>query len=259
MLWYNAVCKIEDFIGLTFVSIEGMELRSSCIVFTTDTGRRFEMSHVMDCCEQVELEDIYGAALDLLHTPILAASEETNTNAISRFSKECWTFYRLSTIHGTVVLRWYGANDYYSLDVTIRECMLHPRRMSSRDLLESVDVIESTLGAVILKIRSGSAPANCAAVDTGTVLASRTLPYPWRSTAANGTIKVIVQDTTILQQVAEYFKEDVHFRIYSSDGATCQIQGTVTATGGSGDMTIDNTGFALRVRTEMEERLEEGL
>jgi hypothetical protein len=35
-----------------------------------------------------------------------------------------------------------------------------------------------------------------------------------------------------------------HFRLYASDGTTCHAQGTVTATGGGGDMTVDNTTFA---------------
>ncbi len=34
-----------------------------------------------------------------------------------------------------------------------------------------------------------------------------------------------------------------HFRIYDSGGTTCHIQGTVTATGGGGDMTVDSTSF----------------
>ena len=35
-----------------------------------------------------------------------------------------------------------------------------------------------------------------------------------------------------------------HFRLYASDGTTCHAQGTVTITGGGGDMTVDNTSFA---------------
>ena len=35
-----------------------------------------------------------------------------------------------------------------------------------------------------------------------------------------------------------------HFRLYAADGTTCHMQGTVTATGGGGDMTVDNTSFA---------------
>ena len=34
-----------------------------------------------------------------------------------------------------------------------------------------------------------------------------------------------------------------HFRIYTSGGA-CRLQGTVTATGGGGDMEVDNAVFA---------------
>lgn len=35
-----------------------------------------------------------------------------------------------------------------------------------------------------------------------------------------------------------------YFRIVDSAGTTCHLQGTVTATGGGGDMTIDNTSIA---------------
>jgi hypothetical protein len=35
-----------------------------------------------------------------------------------------------------------------------------------------------------------------------------------------------------------------HYRIYASDGTTAHLQGTVTATGGGGDLTVDNTSFA---------------
>mgnify|MGYP000494027997 CR=1 FL=1 len=35
-----------------------------------------------------------------------------------------------------------------------------------------------------------------------------------------------------------------HFRLYASDGTTCHAQGTVTATGGGGDLTLDNTSIA---------------
>jgi hypothetical protein len=35
-----------------------------------------------------------------------------------------------------------------------------------------------------------------------------------------------------------------HFRIKDSGLTTTHLQGTVTATGGGGDMTVDNTSFA---------------
>lgn len=34
-----------------------------------------------------------------------------------------------------------------------------------------------------------------------------------------------------------------HFRIYASDGTTCHIQGTVTVTGGGGDLQVDSTSI----------------
>lgn len=36
-----------------------------------------------------------------------------------------------------------------------------------------------------------------------------------------------------------------HFRIHDSTGTTCHMQGTVTLSGGGGDMTVDNTNFAV--------------
>lgn len=105
-----------------------------------------------------------------------------------------------------------------------------------------LDVVESTIGAsAILRIRSGSVPANCAAADSGTVLATINLPSDWMAAASGGTkaLSGTWQDTS-----ADATGTAGHFRIYASDGTTCGIQGTVTITGGGGDMTVDNTSFA---------------
>lgn len=105
-----------------------------------------------------------------------------------------------------------------------------------------LDVIESTIGTTpILRIRSGAAPANCATADSGTVLATLTLPSDWMAAASGGS-KALAgtwQDTA-----ADATGTAGHFRIYDSTGTTCHLQGTVTATGGGGDMTVDNTSFA---------------
>lgn len=51
-----------------------------------------------------------------------------------------------------------------------------------------LDVVESTIGtSAVLKIRTGAAPANCAAADSGTVLATCTLPSDWMAAASGGT------------------------------------------------------------------------
>lgn len=113
-----------------------------------------------------------------------------------------------------------------------------------------LDAIETEIGtAPILKIRTGAQPANCAAADTGTVLASITLPSDWLA-AASGGAKAIAggpwQDAS-----ADATGTAAHFRIYDSGGATCHIQGSVGQ--GSGDMSLDNTslvtGQQLNVNT----------
>lgn len=105
-----------------------------------------------------------------------------------------------------------------------------------------LDAVETTIGtSPILKIRTGSVPANCAAADTGTVLATMTLPSDWMAAASSGSkaLSGTWQDTS-----ADATGTAAHFRIYDSGGSTCHIQGTVTITGGGGDMTLDNTSIA---------------
>lgn len=105
-----------------------------------------------------------------------------------------------------------------------------------------LDAIESTIGtAPVLKIRTGSAPANCAAADSGTVLASLTLPSDWMAAASGG---AKAKSGTWQDASADASGTAAHFRLYASDGTTCHMQGTVTATGGGGDMTLDNVVLA---------------
>ena len=105
-----------------------------------------------------------------------------------------------------------------------------------------LDAFESTTGtSAILRIRTGAAPANCAAADTGTVLAAATLPSDWMSAAASGTKSLL---GTWQDASADATGTAAHFRIYDSAGTTCHAQGTVTISGGGGDMTVDNTSFA---------------
>ena len=104
-----------------------------------------------------------------------------------------------------------------------------------------LDAIESTIGTTaVVKIRSGSAPANVGTADSGTVLATLTLPSDWMAAASGGTK---AKSGTWEDTSADATGTAAHFRIYASDGTTCHIQGTVTATGGGGDMTVESTSF----------------
>lgn len=105
-----------------------------------------------------------------------------------------------------------------------------------------LDAVETTIGAdAVLKIRTGAPPATCATADSGTVLASLTLPADWMAAASSGTK---AKSGTWQDASADNAGTAAHFRLYASDGTTCGAQGTVTATGGGGDMTVDNVVFA---------------
>jgi hypothetical protein len=106
-----------------------------------------------------------------------------------------------------------------------------------------LDAIETAIGAsAVMKIRTGAAPASCATADSGTVLATVTLPSDWMAAAASGSKSMsgTWQDTS-----ADASGTAGHFRIYDSAGTTCHLQGTVTATGGGGDLQVDNVNFAV--------------
>jgi hypothetical protein len=104
------------------------------------------------------------------------------------------------------------------------------------------DAIESTIGtSAVLKIRTGAAPANCAAADSGSVLATLNLPSDWMAAASGG---AKAKAGTWEDLTADATGTAGHFRVYDSGGSTCHIQGSCTATGGGGDMTLDNTSIA---------------
>lgn len=105
-----------------------------------------------------------------------------------------------------------------------------------------LDAIESTTGvSAILRIRTGAAPANCGAADSGTVLAEMTLPSDWMAAAASGSK---AKSGTWEDAAANATGTAAHFRIYDSAGTTCHLQGTVSGTGGGGDMELNNTSIA---------------
>lgn len=104
-----------------------------------------------------------------------------------------------------------------------------------------LDSIETTVGtSAIIRIRTGAAPANCGTADSGTVLAEITCPSDWLAAASGGTKS---KNGTWQDLSADNTGTAAHFRLYDSAGTTCHMQGTVTATGGGGDMEVSSTSF----------------
>lgn len=103
-----------------------------------------------------------------------------------------------------------------------------------------LDAIETTIGSsAIMKIRTGSPPATCATADSGTVLATLSLPSDFMAAASGGSK---TKSGTWQDASADATGTAAHFRIYDSTGTTCHIQGTVGTSGT--DLIVDNTSFA---------------
>ena len=107
-----------------------------------------------------------------------------------------------------------------------------------------LDAFETAIGtSAVLKIYdlTAGAPANCAASITGTVLATLSLPGDWM---ANASSRSKAKTGTWQDASADAAGTADFFRLFASDGTTCHAQGTVTATGGGGNLTLDNTSIA---------------
>ena len=106
-----------------------------------------------------------------------------------------------------------------------------------------IDAIEAQIGtAPILELRTGAQPADCAQAGSGSLLAQFALPSDWQAAAAAGAgAKAGTWSGTGVGAGAA-----AHFRILRSGSPSeCDIQGSVTATGGGGDMTLDNVNIAI--------------
>lgn len=105
-----------------------------------------------------------------------------------------------------------------------------------------LDAIETAAGtSAKLRIYTGATPASCAAAEGGTLLVEFSLALDWAAAASGGSKSF---NNAPLSSNAVAGGIAGHFRLMSSDGLTCHMQGTVTATGGGGDMTVDNTNIA---------------
>jgi hypothetical protein len=104
-----------------------------------------------------------------------------------------------------------------------------------------LDAIETAIGpSPILTIRSGAAPSDCAAANSGTVLATITLPADWMAAASGGSKS---KSGTWGTPTADATGTAAHYRIHEQTATTCMQQGTVTATGGGGDLTLSSTSI----------------
>ncbi len=96
------------------------------------------------------------------------------------------------------------------------------------------DTISARAGSgALLRIYSGTRPANADAAPTGTLLAELTCGSPFAPAATGGvlTANAITQDSS-----ANLSGTATWFRLVNSAGTTTVTDGDVTVTGGGGDL-----------------------
>ena len=88
-----------------------------------------------------------------------------------------------------------------------------------------LDAIETAIGtSAVLKIRTLAPPTSITDADTGTVLATLTLPSDWMNPASGGSM---TKSATAWQDAAaDAARTAGHFRIYASNGtsSTCRAR-----------------------------------
>jgi hypothetical protein len=106
-----------------------------------------------------------------------------------------------------------------------------------------LDAIETAAGATAkLSIRTGAAPANCAAADSGALVKQFTLDSDWMAAASSGAKSKL---GTISAAATGAMSAAGHFRIYDNAGTTCHIQGSASVSADSPDMVLDNINIAI--------------
>lgn len=102
-----------------------------------------------------------------------------------------------------------------------------------------LEAVEATLGTTpLLRMYSGSMPANPATAASGTLLAELTLPSDWMGASSDG---VKSKSGTWQDLSANNDGTLGYFRLLDVTGTDCGVQGTISLTGDGGDMIVDNT------------------
>jgi hypothetical protein len=100
------------------------------------------------------------------------------------------------------------------------------------------DSMGDTFNSGLLEIRTGAQPASAGDTATGTLLASIPLPADAFSAASTG-----VASKSGTWSVAASATGTAGWARFRNTGDTLHMDGAVTATGGGGDLTIDNVSI----------------
>ena len=105
-----------------------------------------------------------------------------------------------------------------------------------------LNAVESTIGtAPKLRFLTGAIPVNCAAAQTGTLLAEISLPSDWMGAAALGVKEKLGTWTGTASAAGDIG----YYRIMNTAGTVCHEQGSVTPVGGGGAITVSNISVTV--------------
>lgn len=106
------------------------------------------------------------------------------------------------------------------------------------------DAVEATVGtAPKFRFYTGTPPANAeAALSSNNLIAELTLPSDWLTAGGSAGQSVLNGSWTGTASLAGT-NTATFYRIYNTAGSTCHEQGTVSATGGGGDLQLDSTSI----------------
>lgn len=110
-----------------------------------------------------------------------------------------------------------------------------------------VDALDAGAGAATVEIRTGSQPATADTAVSGTLLATFTLADPAFGASSSGTATLASTPRSTTGAVAGTAG---WFRAKDSTGATC-FDGSVTATGGGGDLQLNTTTVSVGVALDI--------
>lgn len=100
---------------------------------------------------------------------------------------------------------------------------------------------ETTVGtAPYIKVFTGAQPAACDSATSGTLLCDIPLASDWFTSSAVGTATLAATGTG----TAAAAGTAAHYRLYNTGTTICHEQGSVTTSGGGGDLTLNNTNIA---------------
>lgn len=122
---WDSEVEFKDLSGKTITAISGLETGSEEAIFETSDNKKYRMWHDRECCESSSVNEIIGDKFDIMGSPILLAEEVKNGDGekLEEYDGSfTWTFYKLSTIKGSITIRWYGtSNGYYSESASFEE------------------------------------------------------------------------------------------------------------------------------------------